>query len=71
MTEKQIKEGIDVSQCEYYSVENNSCNHTLSGSCMKEKCQIFRLLQTIKAKEQECKQFRNKFNSNIKRKDIQ
>ena len=53
MTNKQIKDGIDVSQCECYSVEDNSCNDTLSGSCMKEKCQTFRLLQTIKAKEQE------------------
>ena len=53
MADKQIKDGIDVSQCECYSVEDNSCNDTLSGSCMKEKCQTFRLLQTIKAKEQE------------------
>ena len=53
MTDKQIKEGIDVSQCECYSVEDNSCNKTLSGSCTKEKCQTFRLLQTIKVKEQE------------------
>ena len=55
MTDKQVKEGIDISQCECYSVEDNSCNKTLSGSCMKEKCQTFRLLQTIQAKEQECK----------------
>ena len=54
MTDKQIKEEIDVSQCECYSVEDNSCNKTLSGSCIKEKCQTFRLLQTIKVKEQEC-----------------
>lgn len=54
MTDKQIKGGIDVSQCECYSVEDNSCHKTLSGSCMKEKCQTFRLLQTIKVKEQEC-----------------
>ena len=58
MTDKQIKEGIDVSQCECYSVENNSCNDTLSGSCMKEKSQICRLLQTIKAKEQECEELK-------------
>ena len=51
MTDKQIKEEIDVSQCECYSVEDNSCNKTLSGSCIKEKCQTFRLLQTIKVKE--------------------
>ena len=54
MTDKQIKDGIDVSQCEYYSIKHNSCNHTISGSCIKENCQIFRLLQTIRAKEQEC-----------------
>lgn len=58
MTDKQIKDGIDVSQCECYSIEYNSCNDTLSGSCIKEKCQTFRLLQTIKTKEQECEEFR-------------
>ena len=58
MTDKQVKEGIDVSQCECYSVEDNSCNKTLSGSCMKEKCQTFRLLQTIQAKEQECEELK-------------
>ncbi len=51
MTDKYIKDGIDVSQCKCYSVENNSCNDTLSGSCMREKYQTFRLLQTIKRKE--------------------
>jgi hypothetical protein len=40
MTDKQIKDGIDVSQCECYSVEDNSCNDTLSGSCMKENCTL-------------------------------
>ena len=64
MTDKQIKEGIDVSQCECYSVEGNSCNKTLSGSCMKEKCQTFRLLQTIKAKEQECEELKIYIESN-------
>ena len=59
MTDKQIKEGLDVSQCECYSVEDNSCSKTLSGSCMKEKCQTFRLLQTIKAKEQECEELKH------------
>ena len=58
MTNKQIKDGIDVSQCKCYSVEDNSCNNTLSGSCMKEKCQIFRLLQAIKTKEEECKRLK-------------
>lgn len=58
MTDKQIKDGIDVSQCECYLIEYNSCNDTLSGSCIKEKCQTFRLLQTIKAKEQECERLK-------------
>ena len=62
MTEKQIKKGIDVSQCECYLVKDDSCNDTLSGSCMKEKCQIFRLLQTIKAKEQEYEELRQYHN---------
>ena len=31
MINKQIKDGIDVSQCKCYSVEDNSCNNTLSG----------------------------------------
>ena len=65
MTDKQIKEGIDVSQCECYSVEDNSCNKTLSGSCMKEKCQTFRLLQTIKAKEQECEGLEEEIKTNF------
>ena len=64
MTDKQIKEGIDVSQCECYSVEDNSCNKTLSGSCTKEKCQTFRLLQTIKAKEQECEGLKEEIKTN-------
>ena len=59
MTDKQIKEGIDVSQCECYSVEGNSCNKTLSGSCIKEKCQTFRLLQTIQVKEQKCEELKH------------
>ena len=53
MTNKHIKDGIDVSECKCYSVEEDVCN-ILSGSCMKEKCQTFRLLQTIQRKEQEC-----------------
>lgn len=55
---EQIKDGIDVSQCECYLIEYNSCNDTLSGSCIKEKCQTFRLLQTIKTKEQECEELK-------------
>ena len=66
MTDKQIKEGIDVSQCECYSVEDNSCNKTLSGSCIKEKCQTFRLLQTIKAKEQECEGLEYDYQNQLK-----
>ena len=66
MTDKQIKDGIDVSQCECYSVEDNSCNDTLSGSCMKEKCQIFRLLRTIKSKEQELNDYKKQFKADTK-----
>ena len=66
MTDKQIKEGIDVSQCECYSVEDNSCNKTLSGSCMKEKCQTFRLLQAIQAKEQECEGLEYDYQNQLK-----
>ena len=64
MTNKQIKDGIDVSQCKCYSVEDNSCNNTLSGSCIKEKCQIFRLLQAIKTKEQECEALKEEIKTN-------
>ena len=59
MTDKHIKKRVDVSQCEYYSMEHDSCKDTISGSCVKENCQIFRLLQTIKAKEQECERLKN------------
>ncbi len=46
--DKHIKKGIDVSQCEHYSMKYDSCNCTISGSCVKENCQVFRLLQQIK-----------------------
>lgn len=46
--DKHIKKGIDVSQCEHYSMKNDSCSYTVSGSCGKENCQVFRLLQQIK-----------------------
>ena len=60
MTDKQIIiDDADVSQCEYYSIKHNSCNRTISGSCIKENCQTFRLLQIIKRKEQECEELRN------------
>lgn len=58
MTDKHIKKGVDVSQCEYYSMGHDSCKHTISSSCVKENCQTFRLLQTIKAKEQECEELK-------------
>ena len=46
--DKHIKKGIDVSQCEHYSMKHDSCSYTVSGSCIKENCQVFRLLQQIK-----------------------
>lgn len=56
--EKQIKDGIDVSQCECYVIKHNSCNRTISGSCIKGNCQTFRLFQALKAKEQECEELK-------------
>ena len=50
--DKHIKKGIDVSQCEHYPMTYDSCNFTISGSCVKENCQTFRILQQLKAKEQ-------------------
>ena len=46
--DRHIKKGIDVSQCEHYSMKYDFCNYTVSGSCVKENCQVFRLLQQIK-----------------------
>ena len=39
--------------CENYSKEVG-CYNTFDGSCIKEQCFTYRLLQLLKAKEQEC-----------------
>lgn len=57
--DKHIKKGIDVSQCEHYSMKHDSCSYTVSGSCVKENCQVFRLLQQLKAKEQVIEKLEN------------
>ena len=52
MTGKQII--IDYENlCENYSKEVG-CYNTFDGSCIKEQCFTYRLLQLLKAKEQEC-----------------
>ena len=52
MTNKQIT--IDYENiCENYSKEVG-CYNTFDGNCIKEQCFTYRLLQLLKAKEQEC-----------------
>ena len=52
MTDKQII--IDYKNlCENYSKEVG-CYNTFDGSCIKEQCFTYRLLQLLQAKEQEC-----------------
>lgn len=54
MSEKQIT--IDYkNRCENYS-KGVGCYNTFDGSCIKEQCFTYRLLQLLKAKEQECKE---------------
>ena len=56
MTDKQII--IDYKNlCENYSKEVGCCN-TFDGSCIKEQCFTYRLLQLLKAKEQECEELK-------------
>ena len=60
MTDKQII--IDYKNlCENYSKEVGCCN-TFDGSCIKEQCFTYRLLQLLKSKEQECED-ENKYNT--------
>lgn len=60
MTDKQII--IDyVNFCENYSKEVG-CYNTFDGSCIKEQCFTYRLLQLLQAKEQECERLVNKNN---------
>ena len=56
MTDKQII--IDYENiCENYSKEVG-CYNTFDGSCIKEQCFTYRLLQLLKAKEQECERLK-------------
>ena len=60
MSEKQIT--IDYKNlCENYS-KVVGCYNTFDGSCIKEQCFTYRLLQLLKAKEQECEKLINKNN---------
>ena len=56
MTDKQI--AIDYKNlCENYSKEVG-CYNTFDGSCIKEQCFTYRLLQLLKTKEQECEKLK-------------
>ena len=56
MTDKQII--IDYENlCENYSKEVG-CYNTFDGSCIKEQCFTYRILQLLKAKEQECEELK-------------
>ena len=56
MTDKQIT--IDYENlCANYSKEVG-CYNTFDGSCIKEQCFTYRLLQLLKAKEQECEELK-------------
>ena len=58
MTNKQII--IDYENfCKNYSKEVG-CYNTFDGSCIKEQCFTYRLLQLLKAKEQECEKLKEK-----------
>ena len=58
MTDKQII--IDYKNlCENYSKEVG-CYNTFDGSCIKEQCFTYRLLQLLQAKEQDCEQIKEK-----------
>lgn len=56
MTDKQII--IDYKKlCENYS-EEIGCYGTFDGSCIKEQCFTYKLLQQLQAKEQECEELK-------------
>ena len=52
MTDKQI-----IDYCENYSKESR-CYNTFDGSCSKEECFTYRLLQLLQVKEQECERLK-------------
>lgn len=56
MTDKQITTDYE-NLCENYSKEVG-CYNTFDGSCIKEQCFTYRLLQLLKAKEQECEELK-------------
>ena len=57
ITDKQIT--IDYENlCANYSKEVG-CYNTFDGSCIKEQCFTYRLLQLLQAKEQECEKIKN------------
>lgn len=58
MTDKQIIIDYE-NRCENYSKEVG-CYNTFDGSCIKEQCFTYRLLQLLKAKEQECEELNKK-----------
>ena len=61
MTDKQII--IDYENlCKNYSKEVG-CYNTFDGSCIKEQCFTYRLLQLLKAKEQEYEGLKEKLKS--------
>ena len=47
--------------CENYSKEVG-CFNTFDGSCSKEECFTYRLLQLLQAKEQECEELKTLLN---------
>ena len=60
MADKQIV--IDYKTlCENYSKEIG-CLNTFDGSCSKEECFTYRLLQLLQAKEQECEELKTLLN---------
>ena len=64
MTDKQII--IDYKNlCKNYSKEVG-CYNTFDGSCNKEQCFTYRLLQLLQAKEQECEKLKEAIDSLLK-----
>ena len=45
---------IDISKCEYKTA--NGCSATLSGSCVKDNCQTYRLFKQLQQYKQLCEQ---------------
>ena len=61
MTDKQII--IDYENlCKNYSKEVG-CYNTFDGSCNKEQCFTYKLLQLLQAKEQECEELKERLES--------